>query len=53
MTSPLARTSEQKLVVDKGHGIEALGPSDSSDTGSDVLGRPGNEIRVTGGAGFL
>ncbi|MGH8854559.1 MAG: hypothetical protein ACREWI_09805 [Telluria sp.] len=25
----------------KGHGIDALGPSDTSDTGSDVVGGPG------------
>jgi len=27
--------------VGKGHGIDALGPSDISDTGSDVVGGPG------------
>jgi hypothetical protein len=28
-------------VVDKGHGTSALGPSDTSDTGSDITGAPG------------
>ncbi|MGO4381611.1 hypothetical protein [Pseudoduganella sp. RAF53_2] len=28
-------------VVDKGHGTEALGPSDSSDSGSDITGNSG------------
>ncbi|MES2356173.1 MAG: hypothetical protein V4568_17575 [Pseudomonadota bacterium] len=41
MASPLTRTDEQKPVVGKGHGTEALGPSDTSDTGSDVIGGPG------------
>jgi hypothetical protein len=27
--------------VGKGHGIDALGPSDNSDSGSDVVGGPG------------
>jgi hypothetical protein len=28
-------------VVGKGHGTDALGPSDNSDSGSDVVGGPG------------
>ena len=30
----------------KGHGIDALGPSDTSDTGSDVVGGPGFAVDV-------
>ncbi|MET0855178.1 MAG: hypothetical protein ABWY27_00395 [Telluria sp.] len=30
----------------KGHGIDALGPSDTSDTGSDVVGGPGLSMSV-------
>lgn len=36
-TDPQARDR----VLGKGHGTESLGPSDSSDTGSDVVGGPG------------
>lgn len=36
--SPLTRTGEKKPVVDKGHGTDALGPSDTSDSGSDIRG---------------
>lgn len=39
--SILERTGEQAPVVNKGHGTEALGPSDSSDSGSDIVGGPG------------
>jgi len=28
-------------ILGKGHGIDSLGPSDTSDTGSDVVGGPG------------
>jgi hypothetical protein len=41
MASPLARTGEQKPIVDKGHGTEALGPSNTSDSGSDIQGGQG------------
>ena len=34
--------------VTKGHGIGALGPSDSSDSGSDVMGGPGFASQVDG-----
>ena len=39
--STLNRTGEQKPETDKGHGTEALGPSNSSDSGSDIQGGPG------------
>ena len=39
--SNLNRTGEQAPVINKGHGTRALGPSDRSDTGSDVQGGPG------------
>lgn len=39
--SSLLRTGEQDSVVTKGHGTGALGPSDSSDSGSDIQGGPG------------
>jgi hypothetical protein len=34
-------TGESKPVVRKGHGTGALGPSDSTDSGSDIVGGPG------------
>jgi hypothetical protein len=34
-------TSRRDRVIGKGHGTGALGPSDSSDSGSDLLGGPG------------
>jgi hypothetical protein len=39
--STLDRTGEQPPVINKGHGTEALGPSDSSDSGSDLRGGRG------------
>ena len=39
--STLNRTGESKPDVLKGHGTGALGPSDSSDSGSDVVGNRG------------
>jgi hypothetical protein len=39
--STLNQTGESKPEVGKGHGTEALGPSDSSDTGSDIVGNRG------------
>ena len=39
--SSLLRTGEQDPVVTKGHGTGALGPSDSTDSGSDIQGGPG------------
>ncbi len=41
MTSTLNLTGEEEPVTGAGHGTRALGPSDSSDTGSDVVGGPG------------
>jgi len=41
--SSLERTGEKPPVTKKGHDTEALGPSDSSDTGSDIAGAPGFE----------
>jgi hypothetical protein len=39
--STLDTTGEEPPVTNLGHGTRALGPSDSSDTGSDVVGGPG------------
>jgi hypothetical protein len=39
--STLNQTGESKPGVGKGHGTGALGPSDSSDTGSDIVGNRG------------
>src|SRR5689334_9808086 len=39
--STLNTTGEGKGGTQKGHGTGALGPSDSTDTGSDVVGGPG------------
>ena len=39
--STLNTTGEGDTVKRKGHGTDALGPSDSTDTGSDVVGGPG------------
>ena len=39
--SILENTGEQAPVTDLGHGTEALGPSDSSDSGSDIQGARG------------
>ena len=39
--STLNTTGESKASVRKGHGTGALGPSDSSDSGSDIVGGPG------------
>lgn len=40
-SSTLDLTGEQPPVTTLGHGTEALGPSDSSDSGSDIAGGPG------------
>jgi len=40
-SSTLDVTEEGAAVTDRGHGTRALGPSDSSDSGSDVVGGPG------------
>ena len=39
--STLDTTGEETPVTGLGHGTGALGPSDSSDSGSDVVGGPG------------
>jgi hypothetical protein len=39
--STLNNTGEGGAVTQKGHGTGALGPSDSTDSGSDVVGGPG------------
>jgi hypothetical protein len=39
--STLNTTGEGGEVKRKGHGTEALGPSDSTDSGSDIVGGPG------------
>ena len=39
--STLERTGERAPRVDKGHTTRDLGPSDRSDTGSDIAGGPG------------
>jgi hypothetical protein len=39
--STLNQTGESKPGVGKGHGTGALGPSDSSDSGSDIVGNRG------------
>jgi hypothetical protein len=41
MASTLNRTGESRPVINRGHGTDALGPSDLSDTGSDVHIGPG------------
>ena len=40
-SSTLDLSGEEEPVTGLGHGTRALGPSDSSDTGSDVVGGPG------------
>ena len=32
---------EEEPIVSRGHGVGALGPSDTSDSGSDIAGGPG------------
>jgi len=39
--STLNTTGEGDQVKRKGHGTDALGPSDSTDSGSDIVGGPG------------
>ncbi len=39
--STLLQTGEEAPEVGRGHGTSALGPSDTSDSGSDVTGGPG------------
>jgi hypothetical protein len=44
--STLLHPQDTPPITTKGHGTEALGPSDSSDTGSDVRGGPGLDHEV-------
>jgi hypothetical protein len=39
--STLQHDTNTPPAVTKGHGTKALGPSDSSDSGSDIQGKPG------------
>lgn len=41
MASTLNGSAPRDRVLNKGHGTAALGPSDTSDTGSDITGGPG------------
>ena len=41
MASTLIGGRGKDRVIDKGHGTEALGPSDTSDSASDIVGGPG------------
>ncbi|HZZ92910.1 MAG TPA: hypothetical protein VFE23_10120 [Usitatibacter sp.] len=41
-------TSGRDRQLGRGHGVDALGPSDSSDTGSDVVGNVGLAGQVDG-----
>ena len=41
MASTLTDATSRDRIVTKGHGTSALGPSDTSDSGSDVVGGPG------------
>jgi hypothetical protein len=51
--SSLTRTGETPPTVRKGHGTSELGPSDSTDSGSDVRGGPGfrDDARIGAGTG--
>lgn len=54
-TSSLYHTQETPPTVGKGHGTAALGPSDSTDSGSDIQGGPGlhREDGVTPASGSM
>lgn len=39
--STLDYTGEEPASTGKGHGVGSLGPSDTSDSGSDIVGAPG------------
>ena len=50
-TSPLDPSNlsgRKDRSIGRGHGTRALGPSDSSDTGSDIVGAPGLAGEVDG-----
>ena len=44
MASSLIGGRSKDRVTDKGHGTDALGPSDSSDSASDMVGGAGADI---------
>ena len=41
MASTLEGGGKRDRITNKGHGTGALGPSDTSDSGSDIVGGPG------------
>lgn len=41
MATTLEGGGRKDRITDKGHGTSALGPSDTSDSGSDIVGGPG------------
>ena len=41
MASTLLNEQGKDRVVDKGHGPDALGPGDTTDSGADIAGAPG------------
>ena len=41
---PASDAGRPDRAIAKGHGSKALGPSDSSDTGSDLVGAPGDRL---------
>ena len=50
-TSPLDPSNlsgRSDRSINRGHGTRALGPSDSSDSGSDLMGAPGLATQVDG-----
>lgn len=47
--STLDYTGEEPPKAGKGHGVGSLGPSDSSDSGSDIVGAPGMRDDVDAG----
>lgn len=47
--STLDYTGEEPARTRKGHGVGSLGPSDTSDSGSDIVGAPGLRDDVDGG----
>ncbi len=52
MGTTLKRTGEQQPATGKGKGTDALGPSDTSDTGSDITGGPGLNEEIRAGTGL-
>ncbi|CUA86898.1 MULTISPECIES: hypothetical protein [Gulbenkiania] len=45
-SSTLDYSGEERPITTRGHGVEALGPSDSSDSASDVVGGPGTHAEL-------